>query len=127
MQHRQGRPRWAAVLCTVAALAGADAFAQTRPVPSPPGLDDWRADLAFVREELPRRHVEPWHSLTPAEFATSIDRLEADLGGLTEHEIVVRLAEIVAALGDGHSRLTLVAETRILTGADRRKGSGKAR
>jgi hypothetical protein len=122
-----------AAVTAVAALAGAGpAYAQAPPsaVPSSPApsnaapsnpaasnpasskpgpltLDDWRADLAFVREELPRRHVDPWQSLTPAAFEASLDRLEADLDGLGEHEIVVRIAEIVAALGDGHSRLTL--------------------
>lgn len=67
---------------------------------------DWRSDLVFARTEMPRRHVNLFHTLSPAAYDTAFQRLLADLDHLTEHEIIVRLAEIVASVGDGHSRLT---------------------
>ncbi len=85
----------------------ADTPAPAAPQAAPLTAADWRADLEFARTELPRRHVNLFHTLAPAAYEASFDRLLADVDGLAGHQIVVRLAEIVAAVGDGHSRLTL--------------------
>lgn len=72
--------------------------------------DDWRADLEFARAEMPKRHANLFHTLEPARYEAAFDRLLADVDRLQEHEIVLGLAEIAAAVGDGHSRLTLPIE-----------------
>ena len=97
-------PAWG-VLVLVASVAAAE------PAPAPPPTRltpaDWRADLEFARDEIPRRHVEPWHTMDQAAYQAAFESLVTDAGRLDEHQVVVRLAEIVAGLGDGHSRLTL--------------------
>lgn len=86
-------------------------------VPSPALTDDvtvspeeaaaWIADLEFVRTALPENHANLFHSLTPDEFHALIDALCERVPSMAEHEIVVELAAIVAAIEDGHTRLTL--------------------
>lgn len=90
-------------------LVGTAVAAEQAPVARPGLLTtaDWRADLEFAREEIPRRHVAPWHSLSRSSYDAMFERLLRDADELADHEIVVRLAEIVAAIGDGHSRLSL--------------------
>ncbi len=69
----------------------------------------WREDIAYFRQELPRRHIDAFHDLSRPEF----DRMTADLdrhvSSLRDHEIIVGLARVVARLGlrDGHSRVNL--------------------
>lgn len=102
---------WIAGLCCVlsagrAIAAEPEPAAVARPA-VPLTAADWRSDLVFARSEMSRRHVNLFHTLSPAAYGTAFQRLLADVDHLTEHEIIVRLAEIVASVGDGHSRLTL--------------------
>lgn len=94
---------------TWGALVLVTSLAVAEPAPPEARLTtaDWRADIEFVREEIPRRHVEPWHALDQSAYQAAFAVLLADLDRLDQHQVVLRLAEIVAALGDGHSRLTL--------------------
>ena len=103
--------RRTAIVPTIGALVLVASLAVAEPAPAPPParltVADWRADLEFARDEIPRRHVEPWRTLDQAAYEAAFAALMTDVDRLDEHEVVVRLAEIVAALGDGHSRLTL--------------------
>ena len=70
----------------------------------------WREDVAYFRTELPRRHHRDFYFRLPrAEFDRLVDELTADVPRLQDHEIKVRLAGIVARLGDrhGHTRVVL--------------------
>jgi len=57
---------------------------------------------AKVREE----HVAPFHSISEEKWGVLIEQLHNDIPNLSDTEIVTRLAAIVAAIGDGHTRLT---------------------
>lgn len=69
--------------------------------------DEWREDAAFACREMPKRHVNLFHTLKPADFDAHCARLATSLDGLPEHRRVLAIAELVARVGDGHSRLTL--------------------
>lgn len=103
-------PWIAGLFCTLfggfAIAAGSEPAAATRPA-TPLTAADWRSDLVFARTEMPRQHANLFHTLSPAAYDAAFERLLADIDRLAEHEIIVRLAEIVAGVGDGHSRLTL--------------------
>ena len=109
-----------AALCSLACAALATVFvaapvgaAEANP-PQPLvslSSDDWRADVQFARESMPKQHANLFHTLSRQEYEAAFDRLLNDVDGLEEHEIIVRLATIVAAVGDGHSRLTLPLES----------------
>jgi C-terminal processing protease CtpA/Prc len=70
----------------------------------------WNEDLEYFRAELPRRHHRDFFFNLPREtFDSLVDALKRDVPRLQDHEIKVRLAGIVARLGDrhGHTRVTL--------------------
>jgi hypothetical protein len=69
--------------------------------------DAWRADLRYLAAELPRRHVNAFHTTTRERFADEVAKLDAAIPRLTNDESVVGLMRIVALVGDGHTHLDL--------------------
>jgi len=69
--------------------------------------DAWRADLRYLAAELPRRHVDAFHTITRERFADEVARLDAAIPGLTDDESVDGLMRTVALIGDGHTHLDL--------------------
>ncbi len=67
----------------------------------------WRQDIEFVRETLPEKHADLFHAMTPEAFNTALDQLSATVSVSEHHELVVGLAEVVAMVHDGHTRLTM--------------------
>ncbi len=72
-------------------------------VPSPA----WISDLSALRDSVTRVHPDAFHKLEQSEFDLKAGQLERDIPRLDDSEIIVRMAELVASLGDGHTRLTL--------------------
>jgi hypothetical protein len=76
-------------------------------VVSPGELAAWRGDLGFVARELPRVHPNAFHSTSRAGFESALDSLAAAAPALSSHQLMMGLARVIAAIGDGHTRLTL--------------------
>ncbi len=99
------------------ALAGALAFQTSPHPPAPPAaraldsasVGQWREDLAYLKQELPRRHKNLYHTMRPEQFDSALAALDRKLPALARHQVIVELARIVALVGDGH---TNVAPTR---------------
>jgi hypothetical protein len=74
-----------------------------------PDIDSnaWREDLDFLADELPKRHVRLFHTMTQAQFKQAVQALRERIPALARHQVIVELARIVALIGDGHSRLDL--------------------
>ena len=70
-------------------------------------IQAWRADLEFVKQTLPETHAQLFHTLSQTDFNSAVEVLSTRIPGLSHHEIIVELAAIVAAVNDGHTRLTL--------------------
>ena len=70
-------------------------------------VERWRADLRFLASELPKRHRNLFHKNSKATFDSAVASLDARIPALSDHEVVVGLAEIVALAGDGHTRMAL--------------------
>ena len=102
----QKGPRMSVPILFAAIAALHAPLVQGEPV-SPSWVDAWRADLRFVSVTLPELHANLFHTLTPDEFDAAIDDLSDRVPSMSHHEIVVGLAAIVAAVNDGHTRLTL--------------------
>jgi hypothetical protein len=68
-------------------------------------IDSWKQDIAFLRSELPRRHVNAFQEVTRQQFEGALAALEGALPRLEEHQIKVGLMSAVALLGDPHTRL----------------------
>jgi hypothetical protein len=73
----------------------------------PGRVEAWKGDLRFVLESLEKHHPAPFGRIDRDAFVARLEALGGDLPALADHEVVVRLAEIVALLGDGHTRLSL--------------------
>jgi hypothetical protein len=69
--------------------------------------DAWQRDLAALRKAYAETHPSPWRKLPKAEFDRMADALAAELPGLSDHQAMARLIALIAATGEGHSRLTL--------------------
>lgn len=67
----------------------------------------WRADLAQLRDAIVERHFKPFHAISRKDFAAEVLKLREAIPHLFDHAIVVRMAAIVASIGDGHTRLAI--------------------
>lgn len=65
--------------------------------------ESWKQDIRTFKEELPKRHLNPFTILSKDSFLKECDQLEADVPKLTDAQIYVRLMQILAKIGDGHT------------------------
>src|SRR6516164_2205523 len=67
----------------------------------------FRDDLHYLATELPKRHVNPFHQVSAAQFNASVSALDQDIPSLGDTEIMVRMAQIVALIGESHTSLAI--------------------
>ena len=65
--------------------------------------EQWRQDLQYFARELERRHKNLFHTVSREEFADAVARLDSAIPALEAHHIVVRMKQITALVGDGHT------------------------
>jgi tetratricopeptide (TPR) repeat protein len=86
------------------------AFAQGHP--ASPGeipqlsAEQWRADLHYFAEQMPKRHKNLFHAMTQEQFTNAVQKLDGEIPSLNRDQIIVGLARIVAMVGDGHTSLS---------------------
>ena len=99
------------VLCLVAllmagqAMPGVGAQSQT----TTPALTkaQWRDDLKYFARELAKRHKNLYHATSQEQFERAIADLDAAIPSLQDHQIIVKLRQIAASVGDGHTGVRL--------------------
>jgi hypothetical protein len=69
----------------------------------------WQDDVRYFARELPKRHKNAFHATTREQFERAVAELDAALPSLQDHQIIVRLQQIAASVGDGHTRVQLPA------------------
>jgi len=74
----------------------------------------WIEDLEALKRELPRRHANAFFYLPKAKFEAEIMRLQDEVAGLNGDQIFVRVAQIVNAIGDGHTTVVSPKDRRTL-------------
>jgi len=67
----------------------------------------WRQDLKFLAERVPKAHRNAFHSISSDAFDAAVSDVDRSIPSMSDHEVVVAFARLVAMLGDGHSRLLL--------------------
>jgi len=65
--------------------------------------EQWRADLKYLAEQMPLRHKNLFHTMTPEAFRAAVDQLNADIPRLNGDEISVRLMNIATLPEDSHT------------------------
>lgn len=99
-------------LTLVLLLTALPAMAQesSRPPLTPAEASAWRSDLDTLAAELPRRHPNPFRTISRDEYLAKVRALRAAIPELTRVEVEVRLMEIVALIGDAHTSLNPLFE-----------------
>ena len=107
------------VLGVVALLAaGCQKSAPTTTVSSPsrspsfsPALSvrdrSWRQDIAYLAREVPRVHAGGLTGVSRAAWMAAAGRLEGQVPGLTDGQVIVGMERMVAMLGDDETQLIL--------------------
>ncbi len=67
----------------------------------------WREDLQYLARELPKRHKNLFHTVSREEFEKMVAELDAAIPTLEDYQIIVRMQEITAKVGDGHTYVHL--------------------
>ncbi len=60
-----------------------------------------------LREKVLERHIDPFHTITEEDFDDAVRDLDRRIPSLSDNEVVVELARLMALLGDGHTALWL--------------------
>ena len=67
----------------------------------------WREDLQYFARELEQRHKNLFHSVSRAQFSAAVRSLDSAIPSLQPHQIIVRMTQITALVGDGHTGVRL--------------------
>ena len=96
------------VLCCLIALLvcafGLPALAQ--PKLDQAAVEQWRGDLRYLADELPKRHYNLFYTLSREQFEQSVKRLDERIPSLNPQQIFVEMLRIVAKVEDGHTLIT---------------------
>lgn len=81
--------------------------AQQRTSQEPPDLSsaEWRADLDFMMENLPKIHKNLYHATQKTTFDSAAQALSDRIPQMTRDEIIMGMMRIVALAGDGHTNI----------------------
>lgn len=67
----------------------------------------WSADVQLLARELPKLHKNLFFQLDKAAWEKGAEALDADIPKLTNEEALVRLMQLVASVGDGHTAVQI--------------------
>lgn len=73
----------------------------------------WREDLRYLATELPRRHANFYHSVTPDEFAQAVSELDATIPFKSDGEIHSSFLRLAAMARDAHTSASFSANGSI--------------
>jgi hypothetical protein len=68
-------------------------------------VDRWKQDLAYLENELPKRHPDLYSRMTKKAFKEAAGRLNVSIPTLADHQITVEMMKLVAMAGDAHTFL----------------------
>src|SRR5258708_19924987 len=60
----------------------------------------WQEDLRFMTKEMESTHKDLYHSVSAKDFATMVQKLNAEIPSLTRAEVIRKMAQILPSLGD---------------------------
>lgn len=100
--------RFAVVILLPVLLFGSSASTMT-----PAESRAWQEDLRFMAKEMQATHKNLYHSISAEDFATMVQKLNAEIPSLTRAEVIVKMAQIVASVGDGHTNIYPTRDPKI--------------
>ena len=111
---RKLRIAWVFTLLLFSVWLAIDAAAQKPKEGVSLSKAQWREDLQYFARELPKRHKNLYHTISRQEFERMVAELDRAIPTLEGYQIVVRMLEITAKVGDGHTTVVLPEQFTIL-------------
>ena len=68
---------------------------------------NWKNDIDTLKVELPKKHINLFFHSSEQEYNTGLDKIKNQCDTLSDFEIVVKLQQQIAKLGDSHTRIDL--------------------
>jgi hypothetical protein len=68
--------------------------------------EKWLQDITFLQETLPEKHKNLFFQMDKEDFHQQIESIKSDIPKLNDDELTVRLSEIIASVGDAHTRVS---------------------
>ncbi len=65
----------------------------------------WNHDLTFLSREMARRHKDLYHTVTEEEFREKIGDLRSRIPAASNQDMYLGIKELIALIGDGHTRV----------------------
>jgi tetratricopeptide (TPR) repeat protein len=104
------------LLCASISSTAARAESQTTGTPQvvdKAEAERWREDLRYMADEMPKRHNNLYHTMTPEQFDAAVKNLSERIPKLARHQIIVEMARIVAMVKDGHTNIAPTRDPKI--------------
>ncbi|MCC9296153.1 S41 family peptidase [Clostridium sp. WLY-B-L2] len=73
--------------------------------------EKWRADLQFVKRELPKKHKNLFFSKSKTEFDRDMDLLIGRVGKYNDMQMKGQLAKIVSSINDSHTAVDIYGDS----------------
>jgi hypothetical protein len=73
----------------------------------------WREDLQYLARELPKRHKNLFHTVSREQFERAVAELDAEIPTLAAYQIMVRMLQITAKVGDAHTYVHLPPTSKL--------------
>jgi len=68
----------------------------------------WQEDLRFLQEKVHDDYSTLFRKITAEEFDAAVDNLHKEIPKLSDDEVVIRLKELVALFGYGHTSMSII-------------------
>src|SRR6202000_1019933 len=66
---------------------------------------DYLSDLDYLKDTLPKRHINLFAKISPAAFNRAVDSIKAGIGPADEDNFIVALDRLMVAIGDEHTHI----------------------
>jgi len=83
------------------------------PMPADTEAGRWRQDLHYLATELPRLHLNAFHSVDRQRFEQEVARIDSAIPNLTTAQIETDLRKLVAMIGDGHTAYDWTGKAKV--------------
>lgn len=94
------------VLVNVFILIGSIVKSQQEEIPvSGLNTSTWAEDIKYLQKNLIERHANVYHTISRKNLENDFRNLLSNLGKLKTEDIIIRLSEILASIGDSHTWL----------------------
>src|SRR4030095_7220372 len=73
---------------------------------------NWQEDVRYFGQQLVKKHKNAFHHVSKEEFERDVETLYEDVPSLQDYEVIVRLMQITAKVGDGHTAVHIPTSFR---------------